>query len=872
MRVERWLYTLPLRLRSLLHAARADQELDEELHFHIEQLCRENEARGMSTSEARQAALKAMHGLEQRKEECRDTRRVRLVQDLLRDARHGARNLRRYPAFAAAAIATITLGIGATLAVFTVFNGVLLRPMPFPDPERLFVISDMPAGPFVPQPALSDRNYLAYRSTTRTFDRIAAYSIRPASLTGAGDPAIVQVSAVTSDFFALLRVPPALGRVFDEHDGNERVVLGDALWRSAFGGDSDVLGRSVAIDGIRRVVVGVMPAGFRFPERTQAWLPETIRLDPHLTLAMPSIGRLRSGATVAGAAAEFGEFVRHQDGPPNRSGRVIPLKDVVVGDVRRPLQLFSGAVGFVLLIACANVANLLLARASGRRREMAVRAALGAGRGRLIRQLVTESTLLALAGGAFGVLLARWSVPALLALAPERRIPRTEFIHVDAQVVVFAVLVSLLTGAAFGLVSALPLTRREFESSLLPGGRAFSSPRNHLRSALVVIEIGLALVLLVGAGLLVRSLVRLRDVDFGFRPDHVISVTVDLPETAYPDVDRLGGFHHDMVERLSRMPGVSAAGAVNWRPLGGALVRGDFQIEGGSPATGRLLPDKPAISAGYFAAMGIHLVRGRDFTLHDDRAAQPVAIVSRTIANLMGGEQRAIGRRVTLEDNPAADDWLTVIGVVDDVRQLGPAETPHAAIYQPYLQVKRPFFLRTMTFVVRSHTDPVLLAPQLKTILRGLDNNLPPQSLTTMSEAVAGQTAEPAFHARLLSIFAVLALLLSAIGIYGVVAYTVSQRTREIGVRMALGASPRSAVIDVLRHTFVLTAAGSALGVLGAVMTTRLLSQFLFEVTTTDPATFAGVALLLGIVALGAAAVPALRAAAVDPVRALRHD
>lgn len=877
MRLERWLYTVPLRLRSLFRGGQADRDLDDELQFHVDRLTESHLARGLSPEDARSAALRAMQGLEQRKEECRDTRRVRVVQDALQDVRYAVRTLRGTPGFAVTAILTVALGIGATVAVFTVVNGVLLRPLPFPDPDRLLLVSHTEQGPFITQPGLSDRSYLALRASDRTFEHLAAFSNRTASVRGTGDPAVVSIGHVTHEFFTTLAVQPALGRTFVAEDDERVIVLSDALWRGRFGGDPEILGKPITVDNIPRSIVGVMPAGFDFPAGAAAWMPQTVRFDPHVTLLLPVFGRLKPGVSVAQARAAFAAFAGGLPNQPTAASErwvsgVFPLQDLLVRDVRRPLEIFAAAVCLVLLIACTNVANLLLARATGRDREIAVRAALGASRGRLIRQLLTESTLLALVGGGGGLLLALWGVPALLAVAPNGRIPRVDAIRIDGGVLAFALGVSIATGVLFGLAPALRITRRRLSGSLLPASRTFFSGHERLRSGLVVAEIALALILLTGAGLLLKSFVRLRAVDPGFRPANVLTMTVDLPDEKYPDVERRNAFHTGMLDRLTAVPGATAVGAVNWRPLGDQLIRGDFQLDGGPRVPEALTPDKLAVSAGYFRAMGIRVLRGREFAASDGAADAGVAIVSRSIARFISPSEDVVGRRVALNDNPTPRDWLTIVGVVDDVKQFGQALPSHPAIYQPYLQVTRPFFLGRMTFAMRSDADLRQLAPAMRTALREMDQDQPPRSIVAMDDVIAAATAEPRFQARLLGVFAALALLLALAGTYSLLAYSVARRTHEIGVRMALGAHAGAIVWLIVRRTCALAGTGVALGTVGALLAVRVLAGLLFEVRPHDPATFAAVAATILGTALIASVLPARRATRVDPVDALRHQ
>ena len=880
MDIPRWFYRASMRLRSLFRGSALDRELDEELHFHVERLVETNRARGLSSEAARREALLAIGGIEQRKEECRDTRHVRLVQDLLRDLGYALRTLRRAPAFTTASTLTLTLGIGTTVAMFTVVNGVLLRPMPFPDADRLYLVSLSPQSFFMPQPGMADHTYVAFRESDRTFQHLAAFTTYKGNLTGVGDPAVMTVGNVTTEFFDALGVTPAMGRTFLSNDGQEggerTLVISDQLWRTRFGSDLSIVGKQVTLDGIRRTVIGVMPTGFDFPRSATAWTPLVMRLDPGNSLLFPVLGRLKPGITVDQARAAFDVVTRTlPDGPPaDRSTwliAILPLKELLVRDIRWPLQVFAGAVLLVLLIACANVANLLLARASGREREIALRAAIGASRTRLVRQLLTESALLALVGAALGVLLARWTVPLLLSLAPAGRIPRTEMIRIDGSVIAFAIAVAAATGIIFGLAPALRLTRRRFSGTLLPGGRPIMGGQERFRAVLVIGQIALALVLLTAAGLMAKSFVRLRAVDPGFRTDNVVRLSVELPQSVYPSPERLHAFHQEMLARLTDLPVVSAAGVVNWLPLGDMHLSGDFKIDGGAD-TPEFNVDKTVVSPGYFRAMGIRLLRGREFNEGDHGSSRGVAIISRTVAKTIDSSEDAIGRQISLQTRPGPQDWLTVVGIVDDVRQLGPSQKSHAAIYRPYLQVRQRSFLNHMTYVVRTASDPLGAIPSIQNVLRAVDKDLPATSLGLMNDALDAATSEPEFFARLLGTFALLAVVLALVGTYGVIAYSVAQRNHEIGIRRALGAHDSSVLWLVIRRTLKLGATGVAIGTAAAWLVTRLLKTFLFETTPTDPATFTAVALTVFVAAVLAGMIPARRAMRVDPLVALRHE
>ena len=872
-----------LRLVGLFNKERRDRELAQEIESHLQMHIEDNLRTGMPPAEARREALIKLGGIEQTKESYRDRRGLPLLEHLIQDLRYALRMLRKNPGFTAVAVGTLALGIGANTAVFTVVNGVLLRPMPFPQPDRLFLVSFTPQhGPFETNPSLTDSHYLEFRRADGLFERLASFTGSGANLTGAGDPVRIRTANVTPDFFPVLRVNPAIGRGFlaeeDQPGRDHVVVLSDELWRDRFGADSRVLGKEIKLDGAGHSVIGIMPPGFGFPYDAQAWTPLAVRIDSHNSFSRPVVGRLKPGVSRQEAQAEL-ETLAHQlflAPGEDRNGwvaQVLPLKELLVANIRASLVIFAGAVGFVLLIACANVANLLLARASGRQLEMAVRAALGAGRWRLIRQLLTESALVALAGGASGVLLAVWGVPALIALAPAGKIARIEMIRIDGWVLAFTFGISLITGIVFGLAPAFQATRSGLRESLGQAGRTLTGRHEALRCALVLSEIALALVLLAGAGLMLKSFLRLRAVDPGFHPENVMTMTIDLPDSVYNTPAQMRVFHERTLSRLSGLPGVIAAGAVNWRPLGGALIVGTFRIhEDGNPRPPGFMVDKPCVSPGYFRAFGIRFLRGRDFTERDNSTAPGVVIVTRSVAERLWPGTDPIGKQISMEDHPKPGDWLTIIGVVDDIKQQGLAKKSDPAIYRPYLQVSQPFFLSHMTFAVRTASDPLSVAPAMRGVLREVDKDQPLQSIDTMQDLIAATTAEPRFQTRLLGVFAILAVALAAVGIYGVLAYSVAQRTHEIGIRMALGAQAADVLWMVFGRTLALVCAGIAIGAAGALGLTRVLSKFLFEVKPSDPATFAAVALLLVFAALAAGLIPARRAAQVDPMVALRYE
>lgn len=870
------------RLSNLLHPEDLGRELDEELQFHIDARVRDNLKAGMTKEAARRDARRRFGNWTLAKEKTHEMNIIVTIQTVGQDLRYALRSLRKSPGFTALAVLAMALGIGANTAVFTVVNGVLLRPLPLVQPERLFLISYQPRlGPLAGKPSLSDHDYLEFQRRTHAFERVTTFGQGPVTLTGAGDAVRLPAALVTSSFFPVLRVSPAMGRTFasqEEQPGSPGVaLLSEGLWRSRFAADPNILGKAITVDGIKRSVIGVMPAGFAFPGDARLWLPLAVGVDPVNSYSRPAFGRLRPSVSQRQAQAEWEALVPQLPHAPedHRNGwvtEVLPLQDLLVGQIRKSLLIFMGAVALVLLVACANVANLLLMKGSLRRQEMAVRTALGAPRSRLIRQLLTESAMLSLGGAIAGLLSAIFGVRALLALAPAGIIPRVAEIHLDARGIGFALGLGAVTGILFGLLPAVQATGRELRTFLSQAGRAVTGRGEGLRSVLVISEIALTLVLLTGAGLLLKSFLRMRAVDPGFRAENVLTMAVDLPESLYKTTVGIQAFHARTLEKLSNLPGVLAAGAVNWLPLNGALMWGNFHLCDGRPMPRGYMVDKPAVSPEYFRVMGIPLLSGRAFSDQDSSTAPRVAIISRSVARTFWPGGDALGQRISLEDHPKPEDWLTIIGVVDDVRQRSLTEKAHPSIYQPYTQVKRPFFISHMTFAVRTAVQPPSMVTAMRGALREVDRNQPPQSITAMTDLVATTTAEPQFQTRLIAIFSMLALLLAAIGVYGVLACAVAERTREIGIRMALGAEKSDITRMILRRSLLLATVGVALGLVGALAVTRVLAKFLFEVKPTDLPTFLVVTALLVAVALLAGWLPARRATRVDPLIALRWE
>ncbi len=837
-------------------------------------------AQGLSPREARRRALRDLGGLATRTEECRDTRGLRWVDDAAGDVRIATRTLRRRPGFTALVLTVLALGIGATVTMFSIAYGALFRPMPFPRSDRLVAVSAVPGQghtPFGRMLGLDEGDYLAIEGADRAFDGLTSWWSAPATLTGAGVPRHVSMAYVTPQFFGVLNARPMLGRLLDQRDAHERadvIAVSHQFWQDALGGRPDVVGRVVTLDGASHTIAGVLPQSFDFPDRTDVWAPFEVTVNPHLSMLRPAVARLKPGVTRRQAQSELERLaetgVIQAWGHQRADAQVLPLVELVIGDSRRPLLIFTAAVGLVLLIASANVAGLLIVRTAERDRELEVRAALGAPYGRLLRQLLAESLLLAIWGGGLGALLAYAALPAIVHAAPAGTIPRMDAIRVDLVPLLFALVVSILLGVVVGTAPAIKAARHGRQAAT-GGTRTASDAQDRLRAGLVVAEVALSLTLLAGAGIMIRSFVAMRAVDPGFHADRALTATIDLPKT-YDTATKAAAFDAEVVDRLASRPGVTSAATVNWLPLGQGLISGDVTRDHGRSLPAGFMAAKLVVSPGYFRTMGMRLLDGRGFSRSDRADAPGVVIVSQSVAHALWPGEKPIGQRLSMKDHPAAGDWLTVIGVVNDVHQTGLMTPTMGATYQPALQTAVLSWLTHLTLVVTPTGEASPVADAIRETVRAVDPNQAPPTVRSMTDVIDRSTATPQFQAWLLTAFAALALVLTLVGIYGVLAYAVSRRTREFGVRMALGADAAAIVALVARRTAWLVAFGVVVGMAGAVAATRLLSTFLFEVTPTDPLTLATVVALLLLAASAAAAVPAWRATRVNPVEALRAE
>jgi putative ABC transport system permease protein len=799
------------------------------------------------------------------------------MQTLIQDLRYGARMWRKQPGFTLIVVLTLGLGIGATTAMFSVINTVLLKRLPYPNAEKLVVIWDKLRR--VDQVELSPKELVDFRERSRTFAQIGAGEIVNLNLTGGGEPLRVEGYAATENLFSTLGTSPLLGRTFtaEEDRTNARVaVLSYTLWQNQFAGQAEVIGQNVLLDGKGYTVIGVMPQEFQFPppisNRTPGdlFVPRSIETetnrDSHNLVA---VGLLNPGATYEQARAEFEGIAkqRQQDDPRSQVGvNLVPLQAAVGRQVKSSLLILAGAVGFVLLIACANVANLLLASAATRRKEIAVRLALGANRGRIVRQSLTESLMLAVLCGGAGLLIAVWAGEVVRLLGASQ-LPRADQITIDGRVLAFSLLVSLLTGLIFGLAPALQASRADLNATLKEGGRGIQGGQQRLRSALVVTEVALSLVLLVGAGLMIKSFWRLLNVEPGFDPNNLLNVELSLPNSKYATDAQRSAFYQSVLDQVAALPGVQAAALVNHPPYSGRRGVTIFNIEGRPEPKGiddTPLADFRVVSPDYFRTLNIPVLQGRAFTASDAQGAPLVALINQAFANKFWANENPLGRRLSL----GGEQWATIVGIAGDIRQSGLDEEAAPHVYTSFLQLPR---MRT-GLLIRTTVEPLSLAGAVRQQIQAVDREQPIYNVTTMEAQIAKSVSARKLNLWLLGSFAALALLLAAVGIYGVISYSVTQRTHEIGIRMALGAQARDVWRLVVRQGLALALIGVALGLAGAVALTRVLASLLFEVKATDPTTFALVPLALLAVALLACSVPARRAARVDPLLALRNE
>jgi putative ABC transport system permease protein len=797
---------------------------------------------------------------------------------LWQDLTYSLRTLRQAPGFTLAVVLTLALGIGANSALFSLVNAALLRPLPYPESERVVSIASTHRGDDM---QVADEPSIAlWRERTRTLEALAAYQPSGANFSGGGEPERLAGASVTPEFFRVLGVHPGHGRGFLEEEGREGgervVILGDALWRRSFNANPAILGRVVQLDGQPRTVVGVMPPGFDFPSRAEFWLPFHL---PHFAAEGNSffydfaIGRLRAGIAPEVAQAELVELRRTAGEAfpaslqaPEVGARVISLRERQHGDLRPALLVLLAGVGCVLLIACANVANLLLARATSRRREFAVRAALGASRGRLVLQLLTEGLILSLAGGLLGLLIPLYALDLFVALGPAE-LARVPGIAVDRIVLGFTLAASLLTGLLFGLAPALSAARTNLQETLKAGLPGAAGGRSRTRQVLVAAQLALALVLLIGAGLFARSFLSYRGVDPGFSAEGVLTAKVSLPHTRYPDDDARRAFHQAVLEGMHALPGVEAATVTGVFPLGGFNMTTRFTPPAADSTASRWIATS-RVGVGYFATFGISLLAGRDFDDRDQPGAPPVVILSESMAHLAFPDHATVAE-VVGEVWEWRGTTYTVAGVVGEVRQRAGVVQGYPVFFTPIAQAGSS---PTAVLALRTRLDPRTLAPALGQVVRAVDPEQPIYGVRTMEQELAREIAPRRFSATLLGSFAALALLLAGTGLYALIAYLVAQRTRELGIRVALGAGRGAVLRLVLREGVVLVLAGVALGLAGAFALTRVVASLLFGVTTTDPATFVVVPLALAAVALLASWVPARRAAGVDPMVALRAE
>jgi putative ABC transport system permease protein len=877
--------------RNLLGKSRVESDLDEHVRSYADLLTEEKVRAGMSPDQARRAALVELGGIEHVKDEVRDVRSGALLDTTAQDLRYAVRTLVRRPGFAIVAITALALGIGATTAIFSVVNAVLLRPLPYAEPDRLVVLLHDSRNP------VSPANYLDWKRQTTVFSAVGAAESWGGNVSGDA-PERVHGLRVSSDILSMTGIRPLIGRVFrpedDQPAGEQPLVLTWGYWQRRFSGRPDVLGQRIVIDGASYAVVGVMPRGFDFPmfwaTNVQAFAPLPLgeRATSRRGSSLRIFARLKSSETLESARAQLGTVTANLEKTfpgTNRDVTVTPLTTKVVGNVRIALLVLLGAVGFVLLIACANVAHMLLARATARQREMTVRLALGASRARLLRQMLTESVVLSLAGGVVGVALGRVGLSVLVALAGDS-IPRADGITLDPWVLAFSATISLVTGVAFGLLPAVRVSRSEMAEALRDGARGSTEggQRARLRWVLVGSEIALALMLLTGAGLAIRSFMALRAIDPGFNARGVLTAVVSIKGTAEQPAGRRTAFYEAALERVRQLPGVESASMINHVPIAGDIWGFPFYVEGRPAPRPEEMPSAAyrVVFPEYFRTMRLPILQGRDITTSDRAGAARVVLVNEFFARRWWPNESAVGKRIALDPGEPDPGWATVIGVVKNAVRSDWSAPAEEEMFVPYLQARS--YLESdgghvsyMSLVAHMTCegrgcDPSVLASPVRQAIASIDRAVPVTEVRAMDDVVAGANAGPRFTLVLLATFATVALMLAAVGIYGVISYAVSRRTHEIGVRMALGATPASVVRLIIGQGMRVVIAGVIVGLGGAFAVTRLMTSVVYGVRVTDPLTYAGVALLLTGVALLASYIPARRATRIDPLGAMRTE
>ena len=808
------------------------------------------------------------------------------MEAIFNDIRYGLRTLMKRPGATIIALVTLALGIGVNTAIFSAVDSILLRPLPFKDPERIVSVWEQTLKLGIHQNQAAPANFFDLRSQNQSFEALGAYGPLDINLTGSGDPERLDGHLVTANVFSILGVAPALGRTFlpnEDQVGQEHVVvLSDALWQQRFNRDPSILNRNITLNGESFTVVGVMPRGFFFPAReTALWVPWAMepdqasgRGDHYLTL----VARLKPDVTIERANADLDSIAQRLSAEYPRTNEGLgftahALHRDYVGDLRLPILILFGAVGLVLLIACANVANLLLAQATTRRKEIAIRIALGARRWTIVRQMLVESLLLACGGGLLGVLGALWSVQALAKLLPES-LSKLQGVTIDARVLLFTLGVSVLTAVVFGGVPALLASRTTPGATLSDVARdmAGGTSGRHVRRVLVVSEVALAVVLLVSAGLLIRSFQLLRQVDPGFKTENALTMRMVLPFPKYAKKETRSAFYDEVLRKVKDVPGVEAAGVITFLPLSFNGMNFSFSVEGRAAPSDMNLPFAlfRVVSPDYFRAMGIPLQRGRFFEANDSPDSQPVVLINRRLAEHYWPGEDAIGKRLKVGPADSPNAWLTVVGVVGDTRQTGLYEQK-LEFYVPYMQERRSF-MAPRDLVLRTTSDPAGIAAAVRNAVWTVDKDQPVSNVRTMDQVFAAAISQERFQALMLGLFAALALVLACVGLYGVISYSVVQRTHEIGVRMALGAQSVDVLRLVIRQGMFLTFTGLAIGIVAGTFATRVLTDMLFGVTPRDPLTFVGVPVLLLFVAFVACYVPARRATRIDPLVSLRYE